>query len=107
MTCRKCNAALVEGAAFCHRCGAAVNPKPRASRCRTNHTGSVWKDPASGKWTVQVTLGMWVDQSTGRIWRKYATRKGLKTRAEAERIVLELLQQQNPQRKNDTVMDVY
>ena len=107
MECRKCNAPLVDGAAFCHVCGISVVPKTPSPRRRANRTGSIWRDQKTGKWTVQITMGIWVDPVTKKMHRKYLTRKGLKTRAEAERMAVELRTKQAPQRENDTLMDVY
>jgi integrase len=60
MNCRKCGAAIPEGAKFCPMCGkAAVNYG--STKKRGNGQGTVFKTP-SGKYMAQVTLGYFTSE---------------------------------------------
>lgn len=81
--CRKCRAALPEGAKFCHLCGARQDQqqKQRKTKTRGNGTGTVFKR-ANGTYTAMKTLSWEIDES-GKKHRITASKGGFKTKKEA------------------------
>lgn len=66
--CKRCGAALPEGANFCPACGRAVVAK-RSTKKRGNGQGCVYQLP-SGKYKAEVTVGYYLDEN-GKRHRQY------------------------------------
>lgn len=80
--CIKCGTELPDRAQFCHMCGKkqAATEKKRASTCRPNGTGSVYK---RGKtWMCSVVLG-YIILDNGKRKAVRPTKGGFKTKKEA------------------------
>lgn len=54
MTCRKCSAALPEGAVFCHMCGVKQEVSNKNAKRRGNGQGTAYKR-GSGNWQCEIT----------------------------------------------------
>lgn len=102
--CIKCGTELPDRAQFCHMCGKkqAATEKKRASTCRPNGTGSVYK---RGKtWMCSVVLG-YIILDNGKRKAVRPTKGGFKTKKEAMEY-LPILRQQNP-RQVPTMKDLW
>lgn len=77
MLCLYCKKDLPDNAIFCCYCGKKQNKK--RSR-RGNGSGSVYKDPQTGKYTAEITLGYSVGEN---LKRKRKRKKGFKTKRAA------------------------
>lgn len=98
--CIKCGKPLpMEDALYCCYCGKKQNIKVKAKKTRGNGEGSVYKQP-NGKWTAEVTYGYIYNEITKKIVRKFARKKGFKTKAEALAYVPTLKNQKLMEKKN-------
>lgn len=77
MTCRKCNAALPDGAAFCHQCGTKQQITYARHR-RGNGQGNAYK--RGDTWTARVVVGWKPGDPPKPIWR---TKGGFPTKKAA------------------------
>lgn len=80
MKCRKCRAELVDGAKFCHACGAKQN-LTQNPKSRGNGTGSVYK-LANGTWIAIRVIGYTTDMQNKQ-HKKTVSKSGFKTKKEA------------------------
>lgn len=99
--CRKCRAALPEGARFCPSCGASQSQeKQRKTRTRGNGTGTVFKR-SNGTWTALKTLE-WKIDADGRKHRITASKSGFKTKKEALNYLPHLSSQTKQEKRKAT-----
>ena len=78
--CRKCRAALPEGARFCPSCGTLQSAQAQKPKSRGNGTGSVYK--RGGTYIAVRTLEYYVDEN-GKGHRTTVSKSGFKTKKEA------------------------
>lgn len=79
ITCKKCQASIPAGYAFCPYCGKAMEPQTRRKRRRANGEGNVYK--RGGTYTLRVTLGY--ELCDGKSRAIVATKGGFATQREA------------------------
>ena len=104
--CRKCRAALPEGAKFCHVCGVRQDLQQRKTRTRGNGTGTAFKR-SNGTWTAMKTLEWRIDED-GKKHRITASKGGFKTKKEALNYLPNLtVQSKQEKRKATTFKGVY
>jgi site-specific recombinase XerD len=60
----------------------------KRTRTRGNGTGSVFRDPSSGHWIAEVTVGWYMDE--GQLRRRYRRKYGFKTKKDAVNYLTEL-----------------
>lgn len=78
--CRKCRAALPEGAKYCSACGARQD-LTRKPKSRGNGTGSVYKR-SNGTWIAIRTLEYYVDENA-KAHKTTVSKSGFRTKKEA------------------------
>lgn len=100
-TCRKCHAAVVDGAKYCHNCGASLTATQN-TKSRGNGTGSVYKRGKS--WVCVKTVGYYTDED-GKLHRQIRSKGGFKTKKEAVNYLPKL--KENPKVQTKTLMDIW
>lgn len=105
--CRKCHAALPDGAKFCHLCGVRQEPqKQRKTKNRGNGTGTVFKR-SNGTYTAMKTLSWEIDEE-GKKHRITASKGGFKTKRDALNYLPNLSAQSRAEkRKATTFRELY
>lgn len=101
--CRKCRAALPDGAKFCPACGVKQAEPAHKPKARGNGQGAVWQLP-NKSWIAQKTIGYTVDDA-GKTHRKTVSRSGFKTKREAMEALSSLTAV--PKERAETFGDLY
>lgn len=99
--CRKCRAALPEGAKFCSACGARQD-QTRKPKTRGNGTGTVFKRP-NGTWIAMKTIERTIDEN-GKSHRITASKSGFKTKKEALAYLPNLTAQTKQEKRKATTL---
>lgn len=97
--CRKCHAALPEGARFCSACGTRQDTS-RKPKSRGNGTGSVYKR-SNGTWIAVRTLEYYVDENK-KGHKTTVSKSGFKTKKEALAYLPKLTGETKAERRRQT-----